>query len=254
MQLKVLSHNIHKGFNWSKTRVTLEKLAFAIQEQNADIVFLQEIVGEDLRTSRFGKKLSVKSQLEYLAKAIGPHCAYAPNYQHSKGHHGNAIFSKYPIRNWSNHNISTNRLEQRGLLHCQIDIPHVKKDIQAFCSHLNLFSGRKAQHTKIENFILDKVKHNDAILLAGDFNDWDLKAQRVIEKKLQLVEVFKQQDGCYAKSFPAFFPLVSLDRIYYKNLSPIKSEILRATPWNLLSDHSALVSYFEFSPTSQIHD
>ena len=46
-ELRILSYNIHKGFSTTKRRFVLDQIKQAIRIVNADILFLQEVVGHD---------------------------------------------------------------------------------------------------------------------------------------------------------------------------------------------------------------
>jgi endonuclease/exonuclease/phosphatase family metal-dependent hydrolase len=244
--LKVLSYNIHKGLNWGSGKVVIKQIKSAIKNSKADIVFLQEIVGEH---KLFEKKYShwpKGHQLEYLADEIWSEYAYAKNAVFNHGHYGNAILSKYPIIQWSQQNISTNRFEQRGILHCTIDVGG-DYQLHAYCLHLDLtHTGRKKQYKIIEDRILQDVKNSDPVIVAGDFNDWNKQGHVTFEKKLNMFEVFKDLYGDYAKTFPAKFPLLKLDRIYTKNLKIEHGEICENLPWKNLSDHLPLLATLSF--------
>src|SRR5258708_7724883 len=114
--LKVLSYNIHKGVCYYTRKVVLDELRQVLRTVNPDIVFLQEVRREPQRSS-------VASQFEYLADQLWPHYAYGKNAVYTKGHHGNAILSKFPIQFHHNLDISTSRFEKRGLLHAKVKIP-----------------------------------------------------------------------------------------------------------------------------------
>ena len=48
--------------------------------------------------------------------------------------------------------------------------------------------------------------------------------------------------GEAAKTFPAIFPILSLDRIYVRNCSVHLPVVLPRRPWAHLSDHAPLVA------------
>jgi endonuclease/exonuclease/phosphatase family metal-dependent hydrolase len=166
-----------------------------------------------------------------LADQLFPHYSYSKNVIYDHGHHGNLIISKYPIEFYNNINISTNSLENRGLLVCTITIPQneqePKKTILACCLHLNLLhTGRKKQYKKIIDFI-DTYEHQyDSCILAGDFNDWNKKSFEYFEKILHMKEAHLTSNGFLAKTFPANIPFLALDRIYVKNLEIINSKVI----------------------------
>jgi endonuclease/exonuclease/phosphatase family metal-dependent hydrolase len=55
-----------------------------------------------------------------------------------------------------------------------------------------------------------------------------------------LREVFVETSGKPAKSFPARFPLLRLDRIYVRNLHIRSPRVMSNRPWSHLSDHAPL--------------
>lgn len=245
MKLKILSYNIHKGFDWKNQNYQLLEMKELITALGADIVFLQEVVGESKKIERSG---FIDKQFEFLADGIWQHYSYGKNAIYDHGHHGNLILSKYPIESFENVNLSTNSFEKRGMLVCKINTP--QKSLYAACLHLNLLHiGRVSQYKKIEKHVhLKNSKENIPIIIAGDFNDWNKKSSSYFEDNLGMNEVFKTVHGHYAKTFPAGFPLLSLDRVYVKNLKILDSAVIsqKATR-GVLSDHLPLICEVEFN-------
>lgn len=242
MHLKILSYNIHKGFDWKNSQYGLLKMKELINSSGAEIVFLQEVVGKN---EFFKEKGMIDSQFEFLADELWPHYSYAQNAMYDHGHHGNLILSKYPIESFANVNLSTNNWEKRGMLVCKIKIPastenESEKYFYAACLHLNLLhSGRKIQYTKIKDYILEKNKSEDLpFIIAGDFNDWNQKSSLIFEETLGMLEVHKFSKGSYARTFPSKVPILCLDRIYVKNLKIINSHVINYDQH--LSDHLPL--------------
>lgn len=230
MRLKILSYNIHKGFDWNNRNYGLQEMKSLIKSTDAEIVFLQEVVGEN---KIFKDKGLIDSQFEFLADEVWPHFSYAKNALYDHGHHGNLIMSKYPIESFENVNLSTNNYEKRGMLVCKIKIPATEdnpqeKILMAACLHLNLLhSGRKIQYQKIKNYIDENSQgHKTPFIVAGDFNDWNQKSCRVFEEKMGMLEVHKASNGNFARTFPANVPILCLDRIYVKHLEVITSNVV----------------------------
>ena len=230
MRLKILSYNIHKGFDWNNRNYGLEEMKNLIKSTEAEVVFLQEVVGENKNLKDKGL---IDAQFEFLADEVWPHFSYAQNALYDDGHHGNLIMSKYPIDSFENVNLSTNNWEKRGMLVCKIKIPAtednpIEKELVAACLHLNLLhSGRKIQYQKIKDY-LDEKEHHEKMpfILAGDFNDWNQKSCRIFEDKMGMQEVHKFYNGNFARTFPANVPVLCLDRIYVKNVDIIKSHVV----------------------------
>lgn len=247
MKLKILSYNIHKGYDWRNRNYFLRDMKELIRAEQADIVFLQEVVGQN---ELYRKKGLVDSQFEFLADSVWPHFSYARNALYDHGHHGNLILSKFPIESWENINLSTNALEKRGLLVCKIKLPPLSDQsryIYACCAHLDLLQrGRSRQYEMIKKKIhsLDLVA-NAPLVIAGDFNDWNQKAHRVFEEELKMQEAYKVLHGRLARTFPAAFPVLSLDRIYVRDLKVLSSGIVQPPQTRHFSDHVPLACEVE---------
>ncbi len=54
---------------------------------------------------------------------------------------------------------------------------------------------------------------------------------------LGLKEVFDTKHGKHPATFPAKFPMMSLDRIYVRHLSVLSAQVYAGVPWSDLSDH-----------------
>jgi endonuclease/exonuclease/phosphatase family metal-dependent hydrolase len=239
MKLRILSYNIHKGFTIGNRDFILHEIRNALREMNADILFLQEVVGDHQDEKCKIPDWKTAIQFEYLADMSWPHFSYGKNAIYPEGHHGNAILSKFPIISWSNHVISTNRMEQRGLLKTKIKIPETGQEIILANTHLDLTQGGRDKQAKM---IIDHLLPEKEIpfILVGDFNDWNKKISPKIEKELGSKEIFKTLHGKYPLTFPSFMPMLSLDRIFIHKLKALKAEALTDSHWKSLSDHLPL--------------
>jgi len=238
---KVLTLNMHKGFTVFNRRFVLHELREAVRGTSADIVFLQEVLGShELHALRYVEWPSVP-QYEFLADTIWKDFAYGRNAVYPKGHHGNAVLSKFPITHYSNHDISVSGHEKRGLLHCQLQPPGTDLDIHVICVHLSLReSHRQLQFNLLCRHIERAVPAAAPLVVAGDFNDWRVRGHRRLAAGAGLREAFVEARGRAARSYPARWPLLRLDRIYFRNLQAQAPTAHSLRPWSHLSDHSAL--------------
>jgi endonuclease/exonuclease/phosphatase family metal-dependent hydrolase len=245
LQLTVMTVNIHKGFTTFNRKFILPELRDAVRKVGADVVFMQEVLGthED-----HGKKIDSwpdAPHYEFLADSIWPQYAYGRNMVYPKGHHGNAVMSKFPIKHHQNHDVSVaaNGPEKRGLLHCELEVPGFDKEVHVICVHLGLAESHRQQQLDL----LCKITHSEMppdapLIVAGDFNDWRRRANDILLRDAGLREIFVTAYGEPAKTFPAIFPVLSLDRIYVRNCSVHLPVVLPRRPWSHLSDHAPLVA------------
>ena len=246
-QLKILTYNIHKGFNAGNRRFILHAIKDALRQINADILFLQEIQGAHHKHANKIVNWPDNTQFEFLADDIWPHHAYGKNAIYTKGHHGNAILSKYTFVDWENINVSFLKTASRSLLHGTLNIPHKNLKLHVICVHLGLFEHeRKYQLTQLINRINSHIPHDEPLIIAGDFNDWRGLAEKTLSKILGVSETFKNINGKHAKTFPAWLPILPMDRVYSRGLEIISSHQLKGHPWKHLSDHLPLVTEFKF--------
>ncbi|MCB0343046.1 MAG: endonuclease/exonuclease/phosphatase family protein [Pseudobdellovibrionaceae bacterium] len=246
--LRVLTYNMHKGHTTGGRRYVLQDIRDAIRALSADIVFLQEVNGRhpNVIIGNGGINTDHMSPLEAMADQLWPYHSYGKNAAYSNGHHGNAIMSKYPIVFSENIDISAAPFAKRGLLHAVVRPPEWSNDLHLICVHLDLFEMSRRQQLKM---IIDRVnEHVDAhcpLLLAGDFNDWWQRATPTIRQELSLDEVFHSLMGRHMPTFPSWLPLLPLDRIYFRGLSPIRGHKVETSPWAQLSDHIPILAEFK---------
>jgi endonuclease/exonuclease/phosphatase family metal-dependent hydrolase len=244
--LKVLTVNIHKGFTFFNRKFILHELREAVRTVSADIVFLQEVTGTHARHESKVANYPSAPHYEFLADSIWPEFAYGRNAVYTNGHHGNAVLSKFPIVSYENRDVSISGPERRGLLHCVLEIPGRDRHVHAICVHLGLAeSHRVKQLNMLCSMVRDDIPASAPVIVAGDFNDWRRRAHDVLEKGANLHEVFVQANGRAARTFPARFPWLQLDRIYVRNAIGHAPVVLPIKPWSHLSDHAPLAAEIE---------
>lgn len=243
---KVLTVNIHKGFTVFNRKFILPELRAALRSSGADVVFLQEISGwHATHPGRYGNYPKIP-HYEFLADEIWPEFAYGKNAVYTRGDHGNAILSKFPITQFENIDISMGGPERRGLLHCQLSVPGHGLHVHAMCVHLSLLETHRArQLAVIARVINESIPPLSPLVVAGDFNDWRLRAQSYLFESVSLREVFTQTHGLPARTFPARFPVLRLDRIYVRNSTAFEPLLMPYRPWAGLSDHAPLAAHIE---------
>jgi endonuclease/exonuclease/phosphatase family metal-dependent hydrolase len=239
-RLRILSYNIHKGFSPNNSRFVLKEIRQAIRMVNAELVFLQEVMGGDDRCNRKHNDWFPGAQFEFLADQIWPHYAYGKNAIYQDGHHGNAILCKLPFSRWQNTDVSKFKYSRRGILHGIIgDHLHV------FCMHLGLLGfERRYQLQALIDAVNEQVPDGEPLIIAGDFNDWKCAVDRKLYRHLGVREAFREMRGKPARTFPAAMPLLQLDRIYYRGLDVVDVSRLVDDHWQYLSDHCALYAEF----------
>jgi endonuclease/exonuclease/phosphatase family metal-dependent hydrolase len=231
--VRLLTLNAHQGFAALRRRKLLARIREALRASNADLVFLQEIGGEH------GEEIP-QQHFELLADQVWPQHAYGRNVVATSGHQGNALLSKFPIVRWQNVDVSVDGVEPRGMLHCVLDVQPVGLPLHAVCVHLGLREAqRRWQVDRLLAYVADAVPRDAPLVIAGDFNDWRGRAHMQLLADPSFAEIHATASGRPARTFPARWPWLRLDRIYVRNLRHRPLEMPRR-PWSELSDHAPL--------------
>ena len=240
--IRLLTLNAHQGFSPFRRRKLLPRLRDALRASGADLVFLQEIGGDH------GENIP-QQQYELLADQVWPQHAYGRNVVATLGHQGNALLSKFPIVRWQNVDVSVDGVEPRGLLHCVLDVQRAGSPLHAVCVHLGLREAqRRWQVERLLALVTDAIPRDAPLVIAGDFNDWRGRAHTQMLADTSLAEVHASAGARPARTFPAWWPRLRLDRIYVRNLHHRPLEMPRR-PWAGLSDHAPLAAEIRVEPT-----
>ncbi|EJE51946.1 metal-dependent hydrolase [Acidovorax sp. CF316] len=237
--LRVATYNIHKGVQGigPARRLEIHNLGHAVEQLDADIVCLQEVRRLNRQEARYFQRWPELPQAEYLAPE-GYEAVYRTNAFTRHGEHGNALLSRWPVIGHQHEDISDHRFEQRGLLHVEVDA-HGRK-IHVIVVHLGLIPGsRIRQIERLQRFIEREVPGGAPLVVAGDFNDWGLQVKRMLAG-FGLYEFEEPR----ALTYPARLPLVQLDHVYVRGLTPLSLHVPRGRIWWRMSDHLPLIAEF----------
>jgi endonuclease/exonuclease/phosphatase family metal-dependent hydrolase len=235
--VRVVTYNIRKGKGADgRSAVEMRRLGAALAGQAVDIALCQEV----FHCARTGD-----SQTERLAEALGFASYYGQNKLRAAGHHGNSTFTRLEVERHENHDLSVNRVERRGALYARMRL--AGRALHVFNVHLGLSGGqRRAQIDRISDLVHRLVRDDEQVLLAGDFNDWGRALTDAVCREMGFTDVFADYLGKDVRTWHARRPVFALDRIYVRNLRPVRAERLTGKPWADLSDHLPLVA--ELSP------
>ncbi|PNK60897.1 endonuclease/exonuclease/phosphatase family protein [Psychrobacter sp. FDAARGOS_221] len=236
----VTSYNIHKGMSPLNRQVVTQKIGEALRQANPDILCLQEVQGQNLKRMVKYNEYPNQSQHEWFGEYLNLDHSYGKNSEYDNGHHGNAVLSRHPLDPKHNVNITVNKLEQRGVLHCEVHPEGWDKPVIILCAHLNLLENdRQKQYNAIAKYVNDSelIDEDTPLILAGDFNDWKKNSCQKLASELNMTEAFMAQYNKLLPTFPAKLPVLSLDRIYVRNLKVERAWVHKGKPWSQLSDH-----------------
>jgi endonuclease/exonuclease/phosphatase family metal-dependent hydrolase len=233
---RLLTYNIRKGKGASgREDGSVEGLGTALSEQGPDLLLCQEVF--------HGGRHAI-FQSTALASRLGLQPFYAPNRTRRHAHIGNATFSRFAVTAWSNHNISTNPLERRGVLYTRMEIDGTH--LHLFNAHLGLNQHQRSlQIRRIGELIDSLTAPGEPLILAGDFNDWNRRLDKVVTQTMGLTNALAHLKGRDSLTWHARRPVFCLDRIYLRNLRMRQGGRLHGAPWTSLSDHLPLWAELE---------
>lgn len=191
------SYNVH-GCVGTDGRKDIPRVASVIGGLGADIVALQEVdcYPEDGQSER---------EIALLSGISDMRAVWGPTHRQSGIPFGNALLSAWPVAQSQNIDISYPGYEPRGALDVHLDIDG--RRMRIFATHLGL---RPVERRYQVQKILESVEHEDDCLtvLLGDINEWFIAGRplRWLHRKFGW--------GPAVRSFPSYFPVLSLDRIW----------------------------------------
>lgn len=283
MKLRVATYNIHKGvirdFFGLRRVPRIHELRARLHDLDADLVFLQEVQGQNEHHARRFEQWPPEPQDQFLAKSPTLRhtfeTAYGRAASYLHGHHGNALLSRYSIIGLENRDVSDHALEKRGVLHCRVDLG--ARRVHCFVVHLGLLArSRERQLQVLIDWIEREVPQEAPMIIAGDFNDWRNQLNERLSEALGVTEVFDMarrrdrmservahfvRDRLHvegearelapqvlprmvrtARTYPALVPWLRMDRIYTRGFVVESAQVLRGPRWAQLSDHSPLLA------------
>lgn len=243
-RFKILTYNIHGGRSAIRGRDICHEVARVLDFSEVDTFCLQEV---------WQHEGFEKHQLErHLCDQRWPHRLFEITAANRAGRQGNAIVSRAPIRAWTAYDVSFGLREPRSLLHALVDVGDGTQ-AAVFCVHFGLLRRERRHQTQLlREFVAAHVPPKMALFIAGDFNDWRQELAEELTGELGLEDVSVALTGSAGKSYPAYWPWLSLDRIYYRNARPLSVRIVRPRKGLRLSDHLPLEAQFEISACAQI--
>jgi endonuclease/exonuclease/phosphatase family metal-dependent hydrolase len=231
--LRVITYNIRKGKGSDgRSAIEMSALGAALAPHEADVVLCQEV----FHSSRDGAW-----QSSHLAEAMGLESYYGANKFRAIGHHGNTTLTRLKVERFVNHDISTNRIERRGALYVRLDVGG--KPLHVWNVHLGLNGWQRlTQMKRIAATLAEQTKPGEAVLLAGDFNDWRRELDPVIVDQLGFCNAFAKNGPEMGRTWHARRPVFALDRIYVRDAQIELAQRLDGEPWSGLSDHLPLLA------------
>ena len=229
--IRVVTYNVHRGRGLDG-RTKPDRIAAVLQEIDADVIALQEVVGAGPRHG---------GHAEQFGAALGMGWVMAPT-RHLWSHQfGNVVLSRFPITHHVRYNLSWKTCEPRGCMRVDVAI-----DDEVTLHLYNVHFGtaileRRVQAERLAGIVSDR-RVTGPKLVMGDFNEWTRgPASALLSERLNGIDLAAHLRR--RRTYPGVFPLVHLDHIYYQGKVEVeKVELVRSRRALIASDHLPLVA------------
>jgi endonuclease/exonuclease/phosphatase family metal-dependent hydrolase len=209
--LRLATWNIHKGIGTDRC-YALDRTMDVLRSLDADVVCLQE-VDENVARSKFDR------QAKLLAKELGyREVALGLNVAVGGGHYGNCTLSRRNVRTVLNVDLTFPFKKRRSALVTRIEggdgWDWVVANVHLGLLHLE---RRRQVRSLVDHLLADATKE-DAVVIAGDWNDWGnrLHRQVVADRGFHIARLPDHRPAGL-RTFPSRNPLAALDKILYRD-------------------------------------
>lgn len=209
-------------------------VADALAAMGADVIALQETSALEGDAGH--------DHVASIAALLGMHAVFGANLIGHGGRYryGNAILSRWPVVDSTNHDLSVMSAEPRGALVAELETPGGLR-FRAASLHFGLkLRERAAQARQFVNAVV-RGGGETPLIIGGDMNDWIRSADtRAMRAHLR--------DAATQATYPAAFPVFRLDHVYVDESVRIeRCTRIRSRAVLDSSDHLPLVAHLHVS-------
>ena len=204
--IRLATYNVHSCVG-RDGRSDPDRVSRVIAELDADVIAIQEFT--------YPMDIAIETRkLTGLAALDAYECALGPTLERRSNRFGNLVLTRHPIRELQRIDLSMDRREPRGALAVTVDVGGV--ELHVLATHLGLkLRERELQVRKVLEHV--EAQKNGFLAVMGDFNDW-LPGRSV-------VHVLDAKFGASSspRTFPVFWPLLQLDRIWVQPATSVRT-------------------------------
>lgn len=230
--LRVATWNVH-SFVGHDGKKDARRGLDVLHELDADIIALQEIecAGTDALAALRTLSTSLTStSSELVLGPAGP----------ARAGFGNCVISRCKVEHFQIHDLSVPRREARNAV--EVVVMAGGKRLRVLATHFGLTAKeRHVQATKLSAVVDDRVQGADYTIVMGDLNVLDRREESVAPLLGRFVAAQR------LRSFPAFLPMLRLDRILVDSAFVEVSMVVHSTKLaRAASDHLPVVATLTF--------
>ena len=231
--IRIATYNVHKCQGMDR-RVRPDRIAAVLQEINADVIALQEVL------SIPGHRPEA-DQAGYLGAALQMHCVQAEARKLRGGIYGNVLLSRFPVDRHHHLDITRTGREERVILRADVDVGADR--VHVFNVHLGTgYFERRFQARVLKEHLLRTNGMEGHRLIMGDLNEWTRGlVTRTLSTEFRRVDL--EVPFFRRRTYPALIPFLHLDYIYFDSTLRVRDAFFHTSRRALMaSDHLPLVA------------
>jgi endonuclease/exonuclease/phosphatase family metal-dependent hydrolase len=219
--ITIASYNTHGGVGRDR-RFAPERITEVIREMKADVVALQEVqngaTGFDM--------------LAFLQQETGFQAISGLTFKRKGADYGNGLLTRFRVLSTQRIDLCVARCEPRGALDVELDCGGTP--MRVIATHLGLRPSERREQIQRLLRALESDRPLPTILM-GDINEWFLWG-----RPLRWMHKHFEETPSIA-TFPSFYPLFALDRLWVKPRTLLQRLDVHATELaRVASDHLPL--------------
>jgi endonuclease/exonuclease/phosphatase family metal-dependent hydrolase len=223
--LRLATWNIHAGIGRDR-RYDPGRIIAVLLELRADIIALQEVAS----LTEHGEFLGL------LRTALAVHVVAGRTLTRHAGEYGNALLSRFPVKESGNIDLTIGSHEPRGAIDARVDVGG--RELRVLSTHLGLRPAERRKQVRRILAAVDADAH-DPVVLMGDVNEWYLWGRPV----RWLHAHFRATPA--PATFPAQRPVFALDRIWARPAQCLREvAVHRSALAHVASDHLPLKAVY----------
>lgn len=247
--LTVATYNIHRCVGLDRIRDPA-RIANVIGELNADVIGLQEVDArgrriQNMLARRFGapaerRAANAIDQFDYLAQKLGGQAVRGPVLRGPKGNMTTALITRHRVSAVRALELGGSAREPRGAI--DVDLEIAGRLVRVIVAHLGLRVREREQQIALLCRAVQTTQDQPLIVM-GDFNEWHLHRSTLgpLDERLG--------HATPVPSFPARFPMLSLDRIWASRESLVTHLHVHRSPLaRKASDHLPVQATIRLPP------
>jgi endonuclease/exonuclease/phosphatase family metal-dependent hydrolase len=231
--VRFVSYNIHKGIGGRDRLYRFERIVEVIEQLEPDVLCLQE-VDHNVHRSRFDDQPKLLAERLNAATLL-----YQPNVHLKTGGYGNLILAGWPLLAKHQISLRVKAKKPRGAQVVVVDTP--TGPLRLVNWHLGLSERERLwQANHLLHHALFREGQELPTLIIGDYNDWRNRLRHTSFAAHGFEQITSPPSRF--RSFPAYLPLGSLDKAFYRGSLNVRRAFIAHSPLaRRASDHLPLV-------------